>query len=234
MTPPNHREELLIARGLSKWFKSQNHSTVADMVRGWRKGSRKILAIENVDLTVRRGECVAILGANGSGKSTLLRCLAGIVVPNRGDTLVLGKMAALLSHGFGAYEELPVWRNILLVQQLLGASLVEAKSRIAAIAEHATLTDRLYGPCSQLSEGMRAKISLSSLAFTSFDVALLDESLNHVDSEYRDKYFQLTRDWIKEGRSLIITSHDDHLLTSFSTIRMRMHNNSLIQESTSG
>lgn len=230
MTISNRNEELLIARGLSKWFKSQNHNTVADMVRGWRKTHSKILAIENVDLTVRRGECVAIFGANGSGKSTLLRCLAGIVVPNRGDTLILGKMAALLSHGFGAYEELPVWRNILLVQQLLGATLAEAKSRVATIADHAALTDRLYGPCSQLSEGMRAKISLSSLAFTPFDIALLDESLNHVDSEYREKFFHLTRDWIKQGRSLIITSHDDHLLNSFSTIRMRIQNNSLIRE----
>lgn len=230
MNPLNPKDELLISRGLTKWFKSQTHHTVADMVRGWRKGSGRILAIQDVDLTVRRGECVAIFGANGSGKSTLLRCLAGVVVPNRGDTLVLGKMAALLSHGFGAYEDVPVWRNILLVQQLLGSHLAEAKARVSQIAEHANLSDRLYGPCSQLSEGMRAKISLSSLAFTPFDLALLDESLNHVDSDYREKFFALTRQWINQGRSLIITSHDEHLLNNFSTIRMRIQNNSLIRD----
>jgi ABC-type polysaccharide/polyol phosphate transport system ATPase subunit len=75
---------------------------------------------------------------------------------------------------------------------------------------------------------MRAKIALASLVHTPFDVALLDESLNHVDGEFRDVFFQLTRKWIKEGRSLVITSHDEQVLQRFATRKLRFQNSSLV------
>jgi lipopolysaccharide transport system ATP-binding protein len=219
--------ELILCRGLSKQFPTGGSQTVAQVLRGMRFRPPPFVALRDLDFTLYQGECVAIFGGNGSGKSTFLRCLAGVIEPNRGEILRIGKLAALLSHGFGAYEELPVWRNILLVQQLLGLTQSEARANLAKVAEFAGLSDRMWGPTSQLSEGMRAKISLSSLAFTPFDFALLDESLNHVDSEFRARFYNLTRQWIKLGRSLMITSHDEHLLENFATRRLWMMNNSL-------
>jgi ABC-type polysaccharide/polyol phosphate transport system ATPase subunit len=76
---------------------------------------------------------------------------------------------------------------------------------------------------------MRAKISLAALAHAEFDVALLDESLNHVDVEFRDMYLGLTRKWISAGRSVVITSHDDGLLHRFSNRLLRAGNKTLTE-----
>ena len=228
---PDSDREILLARGITKWFSRGNGRTFAEMLQGFKADIPKFHVLHSVDFTLYRGECVGIFGGNGSGKSTFLRCLAGVIEPNRGEVLALGNVVALLSHGFGAYEDLPVWRNMLMVLQILGATKQEALSRIDRVAAMAGLSDRILWPTSQLSEGLRAKISLCALAFTPFDVALLDESLNHVDTEFRNKFFELTREWIKEGRSLVITSHDEHLLQNFSTRQLVMTNKYLTTRS---
>ena len=172
---------------------------------------------------------MALLGGNGSGKSTFLRCLAGVLEPTDGEVLRIGSLAALLTHGFGAYEDLPVRSNLILAQQLAGASLRDACERLPRVAASAELSDRLYSPTSHLSEGMRAKIGLAALAHTPFQVALLDESLNHVDADFRELFFQLTRKWIAEGRSLVMTSHDENLLKRFATRSLRFLHRGLVE-----
>jgi ABC-type polysaccharide/polyol phosphate transport system ATPase subunit len=223
--------ELLLARRLSKWFSNPSGpgNTISQRLLRLRRPKVKLYVFDGIDFTLMPGECVSLLGGNGSGKSTLLRCLAGVMEPNGGEVLKIGSVAALLTHGYGAYEELPVVRNIILAQQLLGSSLSDARKNAAQVAEFAGLTDRILSPTSQLSEGMRAKISLSALAFATFDVALLDESLNHVDAAFREQFLELTRKWITEGRSLVMTSHDEHLLSAFATRQIRIDNKTLVE-----
>ncbi|MGZ3656186.1 MAG: ATP-binding cassette domain-containing protein [Bdellovibrionota bacterium] len=225
------RKELLLARGLEKSYSERVGLAHTMGRRLWNLGRApgQFCIFENVDFTLYPGECVALMGGNGSGKSTFLRCLGGVVEPTNGEIIRIGRMASLLSHGFGAYEELPVRNNIVLAQQLLGATLAEARSNIEAVAATAELGDRLFSPTSHLSEGMRAKIALSALAHTPFQVALLDESLNHVDKEFRDMFFDFTRKWLEEGRSVMITSHDDNLLERFATRKLRFRHRTLAE-----
>lgn len=225
------RKELLLARGLGKAFSERAGfaHTISRRLLRFGRAPHRAYVFQAADFTLLPGECVALIGGNGSGKSTFLRCLGGILEPTDGDVLRIGKLAALLSHGFGAYEDMPVWRNIVLSQQLLGCSLRQARAQLSPVAAMAELSDRLFSPTSHLSEGMRAKIGLSALAHTDFQVALLDESLNHVDSDFRDRFFQLTRRWIAEGRSLVITSHDEQLLQRLATRRLRFENQRLVE-----
>ena len=225
------RKELLLVRGLGKSFSERAGLAHTVGRRLWRLGQapERYFIFENVNFTLLPGECVALMGGNGSGKSTFLRCLGNVVAPTRGEIMRIGRIAALLSHGFGAYEDLPVISNIVLAQQLFGATLQEARANAAKVAATAELSERLLSPTSHLSEGMRAKITLSALAHTPFQVALLDESLNHVDKEFRDLFFLLTRKWIAEGRSLLLTSHDDNLLERFATRRLRFQHRTLVE-----
>jgi ABC-type polysaccharide/polyol phosphate transport system ATPase subunit len=225
------RKELLLARGLGKAFSARAGfaHTISRRLLRFGRAPHRVYVFQNADFTLLPGECVALVGGNGSGKSTFLRCLGGILEPTDGDVLRIGRTAALLAHGFGAYEDLPVWRNIIISQQLLGSSLRQARASLSSVAAMAELSERLCSPTSQLSEGMRAKITLSSLAHADFQVALLDESLNHVDAEFRDLFYQLTRKWIAEGRSLVITSHDEQLLARFATRQLRFQNQMLVE-----
>lgn len=175
---------------------------------------------ENLDFTLEKGECVALVGPNGSGKSTFLRCLAGVMQPSAGRISQNGKMAAILTHGFGNYDELPVWKNLLLAMQLFGKPEKAALDCLEDAAKVAGLYERMKSPASQLSEGMRAKIPLAALVFADFDLALLDESLNHVDADFRQYYFEISRRWLAGGRSLILTSHDEQLPQKFATRTM--------------
>lgn len=224
---------LLEVKGLGKFYFSQPglfRGISLHLLSRFRKfrAPYKIPVFDQVNFQAFPGECIAVRGPNGSGKSTLFRCIAGITHPTKGEIHKHGKVLAHLSHGFGAYEDLEVWRLMLLVQQLFGLSEGEALGNIEKQAELAGLTDRLMNQCSQLSEGMRAKIALTALAFCPFDVLLLDESLNHVDMNFRTWFFYLTRDWIKQGKSILITTHDDTVLEQFGTRHLQFHNKSLI------
>lgn len=225
------RKELLLARGLGKAFSARAGlaHTVSRRLLRLGRAPDKTFVFEKANFTLLPGECAALVGGNGSGKSTFLRCLGGVIEPTTGDVLRIGRLVSILSHGFGAYEDLPVWQTLILSQQLLGGTLAHAKKNLHSVAAMAELSDRLYSPTSHLSEGMRAKVSLSSLAHADFQVALLDESLNHVDAEFREHFHGLTRKWLAMGRSLVITSHDEQLLLKFATRQLRFQNRTLVE-----
>ena len=224
-------EPILCAENLRKEF-SIFHGlkfTISERLSQFKAEPAKYLVFDHVNIRLNRGECIGLFGGNGSGKSTLLRCLAGIMAPTQGRIEVNGKLASILSHGFGAYEDLPVWRNLKLVLQILGQPAKRAHELIIPAAEIAGVSERLLGQTCQLSEGMRAKIALSALMVSDFDIALLDESLNHVDAEFREIFCAKTRNWIKEGKTIVVTSHDDQLLERFATRKLRLKNKTITE-----
>ncbi len=200
--------------------------TLFETIRNNPKYKRSVF--HNVNFEVGNGECVAVVGKNGSGKSTLLRCISGITRPTKGKIEKFGRTVSLLTHGFGNYEDLSTESNIVLAQQLFGLRLKEAKKNVGEIAKLAGLEMRLKSATSQLSEGMRAKVALCCLPFVPFDLLLLDESLNHVDEEFRDFFLGLTRNWIKEGRSILLTSHEPSLVERFATRKLLLQDKALI------
>lgn len=144
-----------------------------------------------------------------------------------GDIVKNGKVIAILSHGFGAYEDLPVRFNLLLTQQLFGISRRQSLANLQEQAKIANVTHRINHPTSQLSEGMRAKVALSALAFVDFDLLMVDEMLMHVDQEWREAFFRFHNAWLDKGRSLIITSHDKSVIDQFTTRILEFRDKSL-------
>ena len=195
----------------------------------FRRPPNQNFVFQDVTFAIYPGECMTLAGPNGTGKSTLLKCISGLMGVNGGKVLCHGKMIAQLTHGYGPYEDLSVWRNLLLAQQLLGASAAAAETNLEKMAALCGLQDRMLSLTSQLSEGMRAKIGLAALMCADFNLALLDECLNHVDAAFRDLFFDFTRTALSQDRSFVLTSHDEMLLKRFGTRFFKIENRALIE-----
>lgn len=211
---------LLEVKNLRKDFYAPlglTHTLAHQLIGKMRKRRVSYTVFQDLNLIIKKGECVGIVGTNGCGKSTLLRCISGVMCHTSGEIIQYGKVISLLSHGFGAYEDLPVRYNLLLAQQLFGVTRRQALKNLEEQAYIANVTERIDTPTSQLSEGMRAKVALSALAFVDFDLLLVDEMLNHVDQVWREAFFRFHNAWLDRGRSMIITSHDKSVLDKFAT-----------------
>ena len=135
-------------------------------------------ALRGIDLEVRPGEVVGIVGRNGSGKSTLLKALAGIYEADRGDVHVVGKVGCLLSFGVGFNPNLSGRENIYLNGSILGLPKREIDERFDEIVEFCELGRFIDAPVRTYSAGMRGRLGFSIAIHIDPDVLLLDEVLS--------------------------------------------------------
>lgn len=209
----------ITVRDLSKRFFYDRHRTKS--LRQWF--IRSVLhravpkpppafSIENLNLSVYRGESVGIVGGNGSGKSTLLRVIAGIYRPSTGEVNCSGKLAAVLELGAGFHKELTGADNIATYAAALGLSRVELRKRWSEIVAFADIGAVLDKPIKHYSTGMQARLALGVALCGDFDILLLDEVLSVGDQGFRHKVEERLKQYHADGGTLILVSHDlNHL-----------------------
>jgi len=210
---------VITVQGLSKRFYYDRHR--AKSLRQWFirsvlhravPGSPHAFSIENLNLSVYRGESVGIVGGNGSGKSTLLRVIAGIYRPSSGEVDCSGKLAAVLELGAGFHKELTGADNIATYAAALGLSRVELRERWSEIVAFADIGEVLDKPIKHYSTGMQARLALGVALCGEFDTLLLDEALSVGDQGFRHKVEERLKQYHADGGTLILVSHDlNHL-----------------------
>lgn len=209
----------ITARGLSKRFYYDRHR--AKSLRQWFIRSvlhrpvpkpPQAFSIENLNLSVYRGESIGIVGDNGSGKSTLLRVIAGIYRPSSGEIDCSGKLAAVLELGAGFHKELTGIDNIATYAAALGLSRVELRKQWPEIVSFADIGAVLDKPIKHYSTGMQARLALGVALCGEFDILLLDEALSVGDKGFRQKVEERLRQYHADGGTLVLVSHDlNHL-----------------------
>lgn len=210
---------LVDARGVSKKFCRELKRSLwyglhdlASEITG-RRGSRTELrpgefwAVDNVSFTVRRGECLGLIGRNGAGKTTLLRMLTGLIKPNGGRIEMQGKLGALIALGGGVKEILTGRENIYSMAALRGLRRAEIDARFDEIVDFAELGDFLDTPVQNYSSGMKVKLNFSVAAALDPDVLILDEVLAVGDAAFRNKCYQRIAD-IRKRTAVIFVSHN--------------------------
>jgi len=165
-----------------------------------------------LDLSVEKGQFVALYGPNGCGKSTLLRILAGITKPTKGFACVYGKSAAILDTGAGFHPELNGFDNIFLFGQLLGFSYSEIKKQRDAIISFSGIEKHMSQQVKYYSNGMYVRLALSIVTHLPVDVCLFDEVLGFGDAAFRKQSIQHMLAWKNKGGTLIFSTHDMALL----------------------
>lgn len=165
-------------------------------------------AVEDVSLSLRRGECLGLIGANGAGKSTLLRMIGGLIKPDRGSIAVSGRAGALIDLSAAIHPLLSGRENIRLNAAILGLSRRQAALRIGDIIEFADIGEFIESPVQTYSSGMRVRLGFAIAAHLVPDLLLIDEVLAVGDTAFRMKCFERIIDLRDKGAALVLVSHN--------------------------
>ncbi|KPD15509.1 ABC transporter ATP-binding protein [Burkholderia sp. ST111] len=174
---------------------------------------REFWALRDVDLTVNRGETVAIIGQNGSGKSTFLQLVCGTLYPTQGEVKRNGRVAALLELGAGFNPDFTGEENVYLSGMLYGLTEKQLKERYKSIIEFAEIGDFVSQPVKTYSSGMYVRLAFAIAAHVDADVLVVDEALSVGDVRFTQKCMRFLREFQKNG-TLLFVSHDVGAVTS--------------------
>lgn len=172
-------------------------------------GGGRYWALEDVNLTLRRGERLGVIGRNGAGKSTLLRLLAGILQPDRGQLRRAPVSCQLMALSLGFMPHLSGRDNAVLSGLLLGLRRREIIRRLPAIREFSELGDFFDKPISTYSAGMNMRLAFSVAMQAEPDILLIDEVLAVGDSEFQEKSGAALRDRMLAGQTVVLVSHSE-------------------------
>jgi lipopolysaccharide transport system ATP-binding protein len=234
-------EELIRVQGVSKKYCTDLRRSLRygmeDLigeVRGRPRGSelreKEFWAVRNVDLVVRRGECLGLIGHNGAGKTTLLRMLNGLVKPDTGRIEIRGRVGALIALGAGFNPILTGRENIYVNASVLGMRRADVEARIEEVIEFSEIRAFIDTPVRNYSSGMTVRLGFSVAALMlEPDILFLDEVLAVGDMAFTLKCLNLMRS-IMDRTACVFVSHNMPLVSSFCTHVRMMHRGQLVSQ----
>lgn len=170
---------------------------------------REFKALEDINITINRGDVYGIVGTNGSGKSTLLKIIAGVLEPTHGKCSINGTIAPLIELGAGFDHELTARENVYLNGALLGYSKKFIDDQFDAIVDFAEVGDFIDMPLKNYSSGMVARIAFAIATATTPDILVVDEALSVGDFRFQEKCEARINDLVEShGTTLLFVSHD--------------------------
>ena len=176
------------------FFKSRN-----------RKEKREVL--KGINLKIKKGEVVALIGTNGSGKSTLLKLMTKIIYPNKGKIYTEGKLTSLLELGAGFHPDFSGRENIYFNASIFGLTKKEIDERIEDIIEFSELRPFIDNPVRTYSSGMYMRLAFSVAINVDADILLIDEILSVGDEHFQNKCFDKMRELKEKGKTMVFVTH---------------------------
>jgi len=179
-----------------------------DRTKNAKKGEH-VWAVKDVNLEIKEGEVLGIIGKNGAGKSTLLKLLSRITAPTTGSYKIKGRMASLLEVGTGFHPEMTGRENIFMNGTIMGMRKWEVASKLDEIVEFAGVAKYLDTPVKRYSSGMMVRLGFAVAAHLEPEILVVDEVLAVGDAEFQAKAIGKMQDVSKgEGRTVLFVSHN--------------------------
>lgn len=177
-----------------------------------------VVAVDSLDLAVRRGEIFGLLGPNGSGKTTTILMLLGLTEPTAGQVHVLGldparRPLSVKAHvGYmpdevGFYDELSAWANLVYIAKLNGLPRDEAHSRIDEALRRMGLREVADRPVATFSRGMRQRLGVAEVLLKRPQIIIMDEPTQGLDPEAARDFLHIIRGLAEEGITVLLSSH---------------------------
>jgi len=190
-------EAVIEARGVWKWY---GH----------------LIANQDINLEVRRGEIVSLLGPNGAGKTTLVKQIYGEITPNKGEVRVLGqpptnakvkRRMGVIPQECRPYDDLSVWDNVYYMGRIKGVSKEESNSRAEELLAKLGLSESKNKMTGDLSGGMKRKLLIAMAVINDPELIILDEPTTGLDPSSRREVWEMLQGLRKAGRSMLLTTH---------------------------
>jgi lipopolysaccharide transport system ATP-binding protein len=208
----------IAARGIGKEFRigqmQAGYRLLSETITARLRGARPVesrghfWALRDIDLDVRQGESIGLIGRNGAGKSTLLKVLARITPPTAGEIRLRGRVGALLEVGAGFHPELTGRENVYLNGIILGMNRAEIDRKFDEIVEFAGVEQFIDTPVKRYSSGMYLRLAFSVAAHLETEILVVDEVLAVGDAAFQRKCLGQMDDVAKEGRTIVFVSHN--------------------------
>ena len=205
-----NKENAIEVRSMYKDFKLiyDKPYTLKERLVFWNKtkvGVHNVL--KNINLDIKKGETVALIGTNGSGKSTLLKLMTKILYPNKGTVETNGKLTSLLELGAGFHQDFSGRENIYFNASIFGLTRKEIESRVDEIIEFSELGSFIDNPVRTYSSGMYMRLAFSVAINVDADILLIDEILAVGDAHFQEKCFKKLDELKNSDKTIVIVSH---------------------------
>jgi len=197
-------------KNMTKTFKIyyDKASTLKERLVFWNKKSSEVRTVlENINLQIKKGETVALIGTNGSGKSTLLKLMTKIIYPTNGTVTTRGKLTSLLELGAGFHPDFTGRENIYFNASIFGLTRKEIDNRINQIIEFSELENFIDNPVRTYSSGMYMRLAFSVAINVDAEILLIDEILAVGDQRFQEKCLQKLHELKDSGKTIVIVSH---------------------------
>ena len=183
-------------------------STLKEKLMFWKRNESEVFtALKDINITIKRGETVGLVGVNGSGKSTLLKLMTKIIYPNKGKIITYGKLTSLLELGAGFHQDFTGRENIYFNAAIFGLTKQEIDKRLDTIIEFSELGEFIDNPVRTYSSGMYMRLAFSIAINVDADILLIDEILAVGDQHFQEKCFNKLHELKESDKTIVIVSH---------------------------
>ena len=186
-------------------------------------------ALRDINLSIKEGEIVGVIGGNGAGKSTLLKVLSRITPPSAGQIKIKGRVASLLEVGTGFHPELSGRENIFLNGAILGMPKTEIVKKFDEIVDFSEVAKFLDTPVKRYSSGMYVRLAFAVAAHMNSDILFVDEVLAVGDAEFQKKCLSKMSEMIKDRqKTILFVSHNLHSVRTLCPHALLLENGKII------
>lgn len=220
-------------RGLKKTFRVyfDKSNSLKERIIFWERNRHENrVVLENIDLDIKKGESVGLIGHNGCGKSTLLKLMTKILFPDEGTIKVNGRVSSLLELGAGFHPDLSGRENIYNNASIFGLSKKEIDARLDEIVEFSELGTFIDNPVRTYSSGMYMRLAFSVAINVNADILLIDEILAVGDANFQAKCFNKLKEIRNNGTTIVIVSHSLEQIEQFCDKSVWIHDGKVVAE----
>ena len=206
----NVQEYAINVKNVTKKFKVyyDKPATLKERLIFWKKNDVEYRTVLNkIDLDIKQGETVALIGVNGSGKSTLLKLMTKIIYPTKGTIKTKGKLTSLLELGAGFHPDFTGRENIYFNASIFGLTKKEIDRRVDDIIKFSELEEFIDNPIRTYSSGQYMRLAFSVAINVDADILLIDEILAVGDQHFQDKCFAKLGELKEQNKTIVIVSH---------------------------